>query len=142
MVCNLVRVYFEDPLTVTLSGEFGIHQQGVLEGKDCAPVFHGAEKLALAGCGDVVELGQGEWLVEPALIIDQYLTRGVEGKLGLRDCAAACHDAGFQASGADRTARPFKVAHAEEQEVARHRRSRREVPAHEAIGLFVRAGDR
>ncbi len=106
-----------DGLPVALGGEFGIDQQAVLEQQDRAPVLHGAEARR-ARRADQVELGQGIAHTEIVVVVAQQLAGPVQGVGRLVPGAAAHHHAHVDA--VHRAADPLKVAHAQEQQVARH----------------------
>ena len=58
LVRHFMRQRGVDVFLVRLGRDGRVEQQAVFEGEDGAPVFHGAEELAAARRGDVVELGQ------------------------------------------------------------------------------------
>src|SRR5438105_10293147 len=56
LVSHLVRCYLEDGLAAFFARNCRIVKKSPLEGKDRAPIFHGAEELAAARPGYVIQL--------------------------------------------------------------------------------------
>ncbi|MNK65112.1 hypothetical protein D3C87_843980 [compost metagenome] len=129
-----------DVLLVGLRRDGRVEQQAVFEGEDGAPVFHGAEELAAARRGDVVELGQRVAHAEIIVVFAQQGGRLVEREAALRQRALLRDDAYLRAVAHGRG--PLEVAQAEEQQIRRHARRGGEAHVLGAIAQVLAAGDR
>ncbi|MCY1171662.1 hypothetical protein D9M73_117800 [compost metagenome] len=124
LVRHFMRDDGEDTLLAALRRALLVVEQLGLEIENRAPIFHRAEKLAGARAGDHVELGQGIRLPEIVVIIGQQALGLGERIVPLIDHPAPGDDADFGLARHYRLA--FDVAHAEEQQIARHFRRFRE----------------
>ena len=130
----------EDALAVGLGRDLRVQQQGVFEVEDRAPVLHGAEELAAAGGGDVVQhrqrIGRAEIVVEPG----QQIAGRLQGELGLGRIALLGDHPNVDAGRSDRGA--IELAQAEEQQVGRHLRRGPEPHHSLAVAEVLRGRDR
>ena len=107
-----------DALLAALRGALLIIQQFGLEIEDRAPILHRAEELRRARPRDHVELGQRVWLTEIVVVIGQQALGLGERIIALIDHAAPRDDADLGLARHHRLA--LDIAHAEEQQIARH----------------------
>nr|GEU28254.1 hypothetical protein [Tanacetum cinerariifolium] len=134
LVGDFVRGRDKRRLAVALRGRARIEQHRVFEREDGAPVFHGAEELALAWRGDVIELGQRVLDAEVVVIFAQYGARGVQRELRLSHGALLRDHADLGAALGGGGA--FEVAQAEEQQIGRHPGRRGKAHQFAAVGQF------
>ena len=118
LVRHFMRDGFVNAPLGRLRREAGIDQQRPFEREDRAPIFHRAEKLALARSRHIVELGQGEGHAEIVVEIGQDAGRRVERQLRLAAIALAGDDADFGLAG--HLGGAFQFAQAKEQQIGRH----------------------
>ena len=127
----------EDALAIAFGTDAWIVQQDALEGEDRAPVFHRAEKLGLPRPGNIIELRQ--WIRRAEIVVEEGQDGrcAVERILPLIGFALAHDDADIGPS--HLAVDPFKIAQAEEQQIAGHDRRTAKGDAAQAIAdIFAR----
>jgi len=120
---HLMRDDGKDTLAVGLGRAGGVEQQAGLRIEDGAPILHGIA-LKRAGRGNQIQLGQRIGRAEPAIVEMQQSRRLIERIGALGTVPALDHHADIDAI--DLAMNALQIAHAKEEQIARHARAWRE----------------